>query len=202
MYTLLFASCKAEVASRLRKFVASEEYKKRILDISKWLTSNESTFGLFLSGNRGNGKTTLIQALQSLYHYLHSDEPYNSDNYQNIPYYGFQIITAKDLVMLAKAHNNPTKDNVDAVRKYNYIKNIEILCIDDLGTEPRESMHYGDFITAVTDIIHHRYQQQFCTIATSNLSANEVAGYYDERFADRLREMATIINFGNAPSFR
>ena len=79
---------------------------------------------------------------------------------------------------------------------------LEVLCIDDLGTEPRESMNYGDIITAVTDIIMYRSQEQFCTISTSNLSANEILGYYDERFADRLREMAHVINFGNKKSFR
>ena len=79
---------------------------------------------------------------------------------------------------------------------------VEVLCIDDLGTEPRESMNYGDIITAVTDIIMYRYQEQFCTISTSNLSANEILGYYDERFADRLGEMAHVINFGNKKSFR
>lgn len=82
---------------------------------------------------------------------------------------------------------------------YKFLRNVEVLCIDNLGTESRESMNYGDIIT---DIIMYRYQEQFCTISTSNLSANEISGYYDERFADRLREMAHIINFGNEKSFR
>ena len=95
-----------------------------------------------------------------------------------------------------------TKENSQAVGEYKFLRNVEVLCIDDLGAEPRESMNYGDIITAVTDIMMYRYQEQFCTISTSNLSANEISGYYDERFADRLREMAHIINFGNEKSFR
>ena len=161
---MLYASCKAEVNARMRKFMLSDKYKQHLWDISKWLTSTDCTFGLFLSG--------------------------------------FVIITAKELVQYAKAFANPTKENAEAVAYFNKIRNIEVLCIDDLGAEPRESLHYGEIITAVTDIIHYRYQEQFCTIATSNLSGKEIGKYYDARLADRLREMAHIVNFGNEPSFR
>ncbi len=203
VYTMLYASCKAEVNARMRQFSPLNKYKHHLWDIANWLTSNDSTFGLFLSGNRGNGKTTIMRALQTLYGYLHSDETSHvGEELYRLPYQGFRIITGKDLVLLAKAYNNPTKENNDMIAEYNHIKNIEVLCIDDLGAEPRESIHYGDIITAVTDIIHYRYQEQFCTMATSNLSADEIAGYYDKRFADRLREMAHIVNFGNEPSFR
>lgn len=202
VYTMLYASCKAEVNARMREFVDSDKYKKHIWEVSQWLTSNESTFGLFISGNKGNGKTTLITALQSLYFFLHSDEGYSANDRYELPHKGFIIIDAKKLISLAKAYNNPTKENAKGVEEYKRIKDTEILCIDDLGVEPRESMHYGDVITAVTDIIHYRYSKQFCTMATSNLSGKELSEYYDERFADRLREMMKIINFGNEPSFR
>lgn len=200
---MLHAACRAEVAARLRTFYSPDEYRQHIWDISKWLTSKDSTFGLFLSGNKGNGKTTIVKALQSLYCYLHSDETLSTEcDMYNLPRKGFRMITAKELVQLAKAYNNPTKDNSKAVDDYRLARDIEILCIDDLGAEPHESMIYGDIVTAVTDIILYRYQEQYCTIATSNLSADEIAGYYDERFADRMREMCHIINFGNEPSFR
>lgn len=203
VYTMLCASCKAEVASRMRKFMLSDKYKQHLWDISKWLTSTDCTFGLFLSGNKGNGKTTIVKALQSLYTYIHSDETSHTEKeLYELPYKGFVIITAKELVQYAKAFANPTKENAEAVAYFNKIRNIEVLCIDDLGAEARESLHYGEIITAVTDIIHHRYQQQFCTIATSNLSGKEIGKYYDERLADRLREMAHIVNFDNEPSFR
>lgn len=203
VYTMLYASCRAEVTARMRTFNATDEYKQHIWDIARWLVSNDSKFGLFLSGNKGNGKTTMVYALKALYAYVHSDSTYTPESKMHeLPYAGFRIITAKELVLLAKAYNNPTKENSQAVGEYKFLRNVEVLCIDDLGAEPRESMNYGDIITAVTDIMMYRYQEQFCTISTSNLSANEISGYYDERFADRLREMAHIINFGNEKSFR
>ena len=204
VYTMLYASCKAEVHARLRSFVASEEYKHHLWDIAQWLTSkNDSTFGLFISGNKGNGKTTIIKALESLYSYLHSNETSRSSSEMyDLPYRGIRVITAKDIELLEKAFKNQKKENTTMVEEYNRIKNLEVLCIDDLGVESRESIHYGEIITAISDIIHYRYQEQFCTMITSNLSADEIAGYYDERFADRLREMAHVVNFANAPSFR
>lgn len=39
-------------------------------------------------------------------------------------------------------------------------------------------------------------------LASSNLAASEIAEYYDERIADRFREMMHIVNFGQEPSFR
>ena len=52
------------------------------------------------------------------------------------------------------------------------------------------------------DMINFRYEHQLTTIATSNLTPGEIKDYYDERFADRFREMMTVINFGNEKSFR
>ena len=201
VYAMLYAACKAEVASRHREFNDTQEYKQHIWDIAQWLTSQSSTFGLFLCGGAGNGKTTILRALQNLTNYLRSDEGYSS-RHDEYPTRGYTFITAKDLVLLAKAYNNPTRENESEAYRYKKLRTIEILAIDDLGQEPKESIHYGDFVTAAMDIISFRYEEQFCTLVSSNLSATEIATYYDERIADRFREMMHIINFGTEQSFR
>ncbi len=202
VYTMLYAACRAEVSNRHRQFKDTEAYKERLLDIAKWLTGNSSTFGLFLCGGAGNGKTTILKALQSLLKYLRTNEISGYNERSEFPKKGFVLITAKELVLLAKAYNNPTRENCDDVAKFKRVRNIEVLAIDDLGTEPRESVHYGDFVTAAMDVISYRYEEQFCTLVTSNLAANEIAKYYDERIADRFREMMHIVNFGTEQSFR
>lgn len=202
VYAMLLAACQSEVASRHRRFVASDEYLRHIADIARWLTSEgDTTFGLFLCGNRGNGKTTLVKAMKSLYNFLHSDEGYSTRE-DRFPFYGFEIISAKELVLLAKSYNNRTKDNAAEVARYKRLSNVEVLCIDDLGTEPRESLNYGDYVNAAMDMVNYRYEEQLCTMATSNLAADEIRQYYDERFADRFREMMRIVDFGNETSFR
>ena len=60
VYSMLYAACAAEVDNRYRTFNATDEYKKHLWDISKWLTSEDSTFGLFLCGGAGNGKIATI----------------------------------------------------------------------------------------------------------------------------------------------
>ena len=201
VYTMIYQACRVEVTHRHRIFCDTQEYRKHLWDIALWLTSKDSTFGLFLCGGAGNGKTTILRALQNLIAYLRSDEPYSSKQItKHEP--GYIFISAKELVMLAKAYNNPTVENRAEVNRYKRLRSIEILAIDDLGQEPKESIHYGDFVTAAMDIISFRYEEQLCTLISSNLSAAEIATYYDERIADRFREMMCIINFSNEKSFR
>lgn len=199
---LLTAACRAEVAARHRQFAQTPAYMRHIEDVARWLTAeDEPTFGLFLCGERGNGKTTLAKALQTLYHYLHSDEGHEAraDRY---PAYGFEMVTAKDLVLLAKANNNRTRENAEDVARYRRLREVEVLCIDELGEEPAESMSYGDYVYAATDMLSYRYAEQLCTIATSNMAAGDIRKRYDERIADRMREMMFIVNFEHEPSFR
>lgn len=200
VYSMLYSACRVEVANRHRDFSATHEYKQHLWDISNWLTSQDSTFGLFLCGGAGNGKTTILRALQNLTNYLRSDEGYSRQD--DWPMRGYMLISAKDLVLLAKAYNNPTRENENEAYRYKKLRSIEILAIDDLGTEPKESIHYGDFVTAAMDILSFRYEEQFCTLVSSNLAANDIATYYDERIADRFREMMHIVNFGTEQSFR
>ena len=63
-------------------------------------------------------------------------------------------------------------------------------------------MHYGDFVTASTDVINYRYDKQLCTIVTSNLAPHEIVERYDERFADRFREMMHLVNYESATQWR
>lgn len=201
VYSLLCAACKAEVEHRRRTFDMTRGLKERLWDIAGWLTGESPTFGLFLCGGAGNGKTTILLALQNLYHYLHSNDE-RHDERGVFPIKGFYVVTAKELVLLAKAYNNPTRENGELASRYKRIRDIAILAIDDLGQEPRESMHYGDFVTAAMDMLTHRYNAQLCTLVSSNLAPDEIGKYYDERIADRFREMMHIVSFGGERSFR
>ncbi len=199
VYAMLYQACRVEVEHRCRVFNATQDYKKHLWEISRWLTSQSPTFGLFLCGGAGNGKTTILRALRNLYGLLLSYETVRHDDY---PRKGFMMVTAKRLVMLAKAYNNPAKENAEEQNLYKSLRTIEILAIDDLGTEPRESLYYGDFVTAAMDLLSFRYDEQFCTLVSSNLAAGEISTYYDERIADRFREMMHIVDFGTEESFR
>lgn len=71
------------------------------------------------------------------------------------------------------------------------------LATQDGTYRDKDFQHY-----TIHDMVSFRYEEQFCTLVSSNLTAKEIAEYYDERIADRFREMMLIINFGNEQSFR
>lgn len=202
--TMLVAACRAEVAARHRPFKLTEPFLAHLKDIARWLAdTKKSTFGIFLCGDQGNGKTTVVKAIKSLYMFLHSDERYVSVDESPAPFFfGFEIVSAKELVRLAKAYANRNRDNADDVARYRRLMAVEVLCVDDLGCEPMESLSYGDFVNAAIDMVNCRYDSQLCTIATSNLAPAEIKDYYDKRFSDRFREMMFIVNFSHEPSFR
>ncbi len=197
----LLAACQAEVAFRGCTWQASERYLAHIRDVAGWLTRKSGpTFGLFLCGSTGNGKTTLMRAVNAMWHFVNSDASVGFDGASEPT--GFVIVTAQELVRLTKAYNAPTTQNKELCASYQRLRDMAILGIDDLGTEARTSTLYGEYLNAVMDIISYRYDRQFSTVATSNLSPREIKQYYDERFADRLREMMHIVNFGDDGSFR
>ncbi len=44
------------------------------------------------------------------------------------------------------------------------------MIVDDLGTEPREVMEFGNVYTPLIDLITTRYEEQLYTIFTTNLT--------------------------------
>lgn len=199
---MLRTACRVEVQSRCRTYNETPQFLKHISDVARWITATDnSSFGLFLCGGAGNGKTTILRALHNVVNFVRRDERFSSRD-DCFPLKGFSFVPAKNLVQLAKAYANPTRENEADAALFKRLRNIEILAIDDLGQEPKECIHYGDFLTPAIDIISSRYDNQLCTLISSNLTPPEIASYYDERIADRFREMMTIVNFGNEVSFR
>lgn len=180
-YAYLLAAVKAEVAYRHRSFCSNEDVEKQLHDMADWLTSQSSRFGILLCGGCGNGKSTMLKALQHLLNYLRIPKPYNDGTY------GIQIVDAKYIAYLCR-------NNYDAYRK---LISVDMLGIDDLGTEPSEVMDYGNVYTPVIDLLTKRYEEQLFTIITTNLTPQQIREHYDDRIADRLNEMVEKIVFKN-----
>lgn len=73
----------------------------------------------------------------------------------------------------------------------------DILAIDDLGTEPREIIEYGNVLSPIIDLISYRYEHQLPTIITSNLTPQQISELYGKRIGDRLKETTEIVPFLN-----
>lgn len=132
-YAYLLAAMMAEVEYRHRRFCTSEDMENQLQEIAHWLTSSSPKFGLLLCGGCGNGKSTMLRAFQQLLNNLRIPKSFNDGTY------GIQIVDAKYIAYLCK-------NNYEAYRK---LISVDMLGIDDLGTEPSEVMDYGNVYTPV-----------------------------------------------------
>ena len=178
---VLLAAIEAEVEYRHRTFSDNDDVRNAIRQMTRWLTSDNPKFGMLLCGGCGNGKSTFLKAFQTMLNYLQIPSPYNQGAY------GIRIVDAKYASYLCR------KDYAEFMRLAGY----EMLGLDDLGTEPRELLDFGNVITPVIDLLTKRYDEQLFTIATTNLSPAQIRERYGERIADRLNEMMEKIVFRN-----
>ncbi len=69
---------------------------------------------------------------------------------------------------------------------YDRIFDVELLIIDDLGTEPPSPARYAEFLT-ILDARRSNGLSRVCkTIISTNISPKELYDYYDERSASRI----------------
>jgi DNA replication protein DnaC len=176
----IMAAYQAEVEYRRRTFVEDKETLSNIDRFAKFLTGNDSRFGIMFSGICGNGKTTLLYAFQSALNYLVQRGVIEDSNV------GISIIDAKEIVQYAKD-----------VNRFQSLRSRDMLAIEDMGREPLEIMEYGNVISPVVDLLEYRYNNQLFTAITTNLTPKEIREKYGNRIADRFNEMFDKIIFEN-----
>lgn len=183
---LIKAALKAEVAYRRGRYTESSEQELYISQAAEWLTSDDRQFGLLICGRCGNGKTTLMKAICTAVNILGLKDAYGED-------WCVTQVSAKELARMSKQRE--TQD------KYRSLMKARMLALDDMGFEPGEVLDYGNVVNPVVDLMEHRYEEQLFTIATTNLTPEQVKEKYGERIADRFNEMMRKIIFTNG-SFR
>ena len=177
----LLAAYQAEVERRHKVFERNEHFDAQLNLIANYLTGGSKKFGLMFCGLCGNGKTTWAKALQLLVSGLNLKNPINN------LYYVFPLWNAKDLAMRSKGNYNDWRN----VMRY------QLMIVDDLGTEPREVMEFGNVYTPLIDLITTRYEEQLYTIFTTNLTPAQLEEKYGKRIVDRLNEMVEKVVFEN-----
>ena len=177
----LLAAYQAEVERRHRVFERNEHFDAQLNQIANYLIGGSKKFGLMFCGLCGNGKTTWAKALQLLASGLNLKNPINN------LYYVFPLWNAKDLAMRSKGNYNDWRN----VMRY------QLMIVDDLGTEPREVMEFGNVYTPLIDLITTRYEEQLFTIFTTKLTPAQLEEKYGKRIVDRLNEMVEKVVFEN-----
>ena len=177
----LLAAYQAEVERRHKVFERNEYFDAQLNLIAKYLTGGSKKFGLMFCVLCGNGKTTWAKALQLLVSGLNLKNPINN------LYYVFPLWNTKDLAMRSKGNYSDWRN----VMRY------QLMIVDDLGTEPREVMEFGNVYTPLIDLITTRYEEQLYTIFTTNLTPAQLEEKYGKRIVDRLNEMVEKVVFEN-----
>lgn len=158
-----------------------------IRQVGQCLTSdNRQKYGMLLCGLCGNGKTTLLKAIQLLVARLEQriNEEYSKE-------WSLKVMDATQITNMA----------LDDRTGFEELCRFPLLAIDDLGTEPPTVLYYGSKRCPVAELLRYRYENRLYTIISTNLTPSQIKEVYTERVSDRLNEMATRIVFtGN--SFR
>ncbi len=149
--------------------------------VAETLTGDGHKFGLLLAGTCGNGKTTMMRAVQSVVKLL------NNTYYRCDERIGNYLVEAREVTGLSE------KEGSIAV-----YRSVPLLCLDDLGREPTEVMKFGNVTSPITELLEYRYNRRLTTLVTTNLEPSEVRQKYGDRIADRFNEMFVVVTYAGA----
>lgn len=170
-----------QVNYRNREYIADPFVTSQILQVAEILGTPSHRFAIILMGQYGNGKTTMLRAIRSL---IHSLFEINHPSIRHLKDFrgSISIVAAKDMVkhIISGEHTYRLEDMV---------------MIDDWGSEPQEIVHYGMIYTPIIDLIEYRYDRMKYTILSTNMKLEDIRPKYKHRCADRLEEMAHLVEF-------
>lgn len=171
-----------QVRMRNVVFENDEFTHKNLIAVAEALTSDNPKLGIWLFGKPGNGKTTMMYAIMRVIEYYERENhfTYMGQWFRGNP----SFKTAREIYAL-----------VTKAREFNDMMQTDILCIDDLAEEPKEYIEFGNVRTPMMDVLMHRYRFKLYTLVTSNLKPKDLSAKYDERVADRCREMFHVVPF-------
>lgn len=174
---ILITAIDTQIRNRGGKMILSQSLSDSIKNIAKWLAYMNKP-SLFLCGNVGNGKTTIVKAIQNIYQLLDVRDWKN----QKV---GFSIVPARLICNYWKTD----------YKNYRTLLDESMIAVDDLGTEPKEMLDYGNIGNPIIELFEYRYDKQLTTIVTSNLTSKQIREDYCERIADRFNEMMCVVPF-------
>lgn len=181
---MLHAAVAAVVEARGGVWTKTQDQEAAVRGIAQSLTTGKKR-GIMLCGLYGNGKSTLLRALQQLLNALADLGAIGEDQ-------GLMIIDARQFTEQAK------DDKSGLLQRLAYR---DLLAIEDLGNEPAEIKTYGNITAPIITLLERRYDLQTFTVITTNLTADQVRPRYGARLADRFNEMLDVVIFRGA-SFR
>lgn len=191
---ILAAAYRVEVERRARRFILDTPTAAALEKLARYIVDPGSRFGVLMRGPVGNGKTTLMRALQRAIAYLDANRHFTglytgTDPYQRV---ALDVYKSREI---CEASRRP-KEFDDLIRT-------PLLGIDDLGAEPADIFDYNNLRTPMTDLFDYRYDRRLFTVVTTNLAGRaagdrlSIRAKYGTRIADRFNEMFCVITLAN-----
>ena len=131
------------------------------------------TKSIGLHGSPGTGKTLAMQIMRA---WVELDEVKFMKN-GVVFSFQFDIVSSREIV------SQFNENGYDGLNKYT-MRNV--LCIDDLGSEPSASSHYGNKLNVMEHLLEQRYFYGKITHYTTNLMKDDLREMYGERVMSRL----------------
>lgn len=171
MRAKLCAAYELHVEQRGDHVIWDDMANESVDSVISWMYDEKHKW-LILYGSLGNGKTTMLKSLKTVFSRL-------------------------SLSFSAQKLYDYFKDN----ERLPDIPNTKILLIDDLGAEPIQCKIFGEDRAPLTELLMHRYAWNATTVIATNLTFEDIQTRYGVRIIDRMAEMATAILY-DTPSYR
>lgn len=149
----------------------------KCLDFAEKVSVGQPAENLFLYGTVGTGKTHLCSAIAN----------YVLKAGKSVVY--LKTSQLMDLIRQYKFNNFPDEQSQE--QKLKLLYQVNLLIIDDLGTE-----NSSDFVKEqLLLLIDDRINQQTPWVISTNLTPNEIGKIYEDRLSDRILGTSQILKF-------